>query len=100
MPALRSPVDPPHHLLREATEPRFGGRVRLESEVAIDCALQTPPPRKRSERREQEPLNGIGRPPKAELPAKAGGKQRTEQRRRAPLGVRMPIGAASASRPR
>jgi hypothetical protein len=40
-------------------------------------------------------LNRIGRPPKAELPAKAGGKQRTEQRRGAPLGVRVPIGAQS-----
>ena len=42
VPALRSPVDPPHHLLWEATEPRFGGGVRLEIEVAIHCALQAP----------------------------------------------------------
>jgi len=40
VPALRSPVDPPHHLLGEATEPRFGGGVCLEIEVAIDCALK------------------------------------------------------------
>jgi hypothetical protein len=38
--AVRSPVDPPHHLLREATEPRFDGGVCLEIEVALDCALQ------------------------------------------------------------
>jgi hypothetical protein len=40
--ALASPADSPPHLLREATEPRFGGGVRLEVEVAINCALQAP----------------------------------------------------------
>ena len=40
--ALASPADSPPNLLREATEPRFGGGVRLDVEVAINRALQAP----------------------------------------------------------
>jgi hypothetical protein len=33
---------PPHHLLRQATEPGFGRGVCVEIEVAIDGPLQAP----------------------------------------------------------
>jgi hypothetical protein len=65
----------------------------LEIQVAVDRVLQAASPGERGERREQEPLHGVGRPAEADLAAIAGGDQCAEQRRGLALVVRVPIGA-------
>ena len=61
--------------------------------IASECARQAPASRNRGERREQEPLHKVGWPSETDLAA-ARSNQRAEQRRRTPLGVGTPLGAA------
>jgi hypothetical protein len=85
-----------HHPVGQPSESGLCYGVRLQIEVAIDRALETSSPGERGERRQHEPLHCVGGLTKADLPAKAGGKQRAEQRLGAPFGVRVPIGGALA----